>query len=69
MSDGMKRADEVREDIEMKYANQKKFLVAGYEKAKNEQMVHQKQKDRRRYRNLFRRYAYPIGAMKYSLEQ
>ena len=40
LSDNMSRVDEVRQDIENKYANQKSMLIAGYERAKTEEMVH-----------------------------
>ena len=40
LSDNMKRVDEVKQDIENKYANQKKMLIAGYERAKLEEELH-----------------------------
>ena len=60
----MTNVDNLKQNIENKYANQKSLLIAGYERAKTEAMVHQKQKNYNRYKKYFHQYAYPIGAMK-----
>ena len=65
----MKQVEEVREEIENKYLSQKKILIGGYQKAKYEKADHQTKKDHRRYKSLFKKYAYPLGAFKQTREQ
>ena len=49
----MSRAEEVTQQVEQKYENQKKLLLQGYDRALTENQVHNKQKDYRRYKRLF----------------
>ncbi len=59
-----RRARDVMADVDVKYAEKKRILVMGYERAKTEEQVHYKQKDYRKYERLFERYAYPINSLK-----
>lgn len=51
----------ILEKVENKHAVKKNILVAGYERAKTEEMVLHKQKDYRKYDKLFETYAFPIN--------
>ena len=55
-------------EIDAKYAEKKKFLVMGYERAKSEETLHYKQKDYRKYERMFDLYAYPINLVKFDEE-
>ena len=64
----MSRAEEVTQQVEQKYENQKQLLLQGYDRALTENQIHNKQKDYRRYKRLFQSYAYPIHAFKHTDE-
>ena len=53
------------QEVEDKYAEKKRILIMGYERAKTEEMVHYKQKDYRKYERMHIDYAYPINALKF----
>jgi hypothetical protein len=59
-----KQARTVITQVEAKYAEKKRVMVMGYERAKTEEKVHYKQKDYRKYEKLFDLYAYPINTLK-----
>ena len=47
------REEKARQEVEAKYADQKKFLIESYERAKFEEQVHLKQKNYNRYKKTF----------------
>lgn len=53
MTAEQKQARTLISEVEDKYADKKRTLVMGYERAKTEEMVHYKQKDYRKYERLF----------------
>lgn len=65
MTAEQKQARNIISSVEDKYADKKRTLVMGYERAKTEELVHYKQKDFRKYERLFNAYAYPINSMKF----
>ena len=68
LSESMSRVDEVTKQVEQKYENQKSLLIAGYDRAKKEIQIHNKQKDYGKYKKIFQNYAYPINAFKHTDE-
>ena len=60
----MKRATQIVQEVEDKHAEKKRILVAGYERAKTEEIVIHKQKDYRKYEKLFEAYAFPVNRFK-----
>lgn len=56
---------EIRTDINNKHSAKKKMLLAGWQRAKDENELIHKQKDYRKYQKLFHQYAYPLGNFKF----
>lgn len=63
-----KKAKAIMAEVDAKYAEKKKFLVMGYERAKSEEQLHYKQRDYRKYERMFELYAYPINLAKFDEE-
>lgn len=61
MTDDMKRAQQIVEEVEGKYQSRKMFLLEGYERAKTEEIVHYKQKDYKKYERAFFNFTYPLN--------
>ena len=57
-----KKARSIMKQVDDKYADKKRILIMGYERAKYEEKLHYKQKDHRKYERLFDNYAYPISS-------
>ena len=61
-----KAAKAIIQEVEDKYAEKKRVLVRGYERAKTEEIVLHKQKDYRKYEKAFESYAFPINQFRIS---
>jgi hypothetical protein len=59
------RTLEIRTDINNKHLKKKKFLAAGYQRAKDENELIHKEKDYRKYQKMYNQYAYPLNNFKF----
>jgi hypothetical protein len=57
----LSREDKIRQEVEAKYADQKAFLLRGFDRAQFEEQVHLKQKNSNRYKKLFMAYGLPAN--------
>lgn len=57
----MSREDKIRAEVEAQFADQKAFLLRGYDRAQFEEQVHLKQKQSNRYKKLFQQFAFPVN--------
>lgn len=66
LTPSQRRVLALRNEVEDKYADKKKILLEGYERARFEEKVHHREKHLRKYEKMFERYAYPINATRFS---
>jgi len=56
--------NQLKADIESKFAKKRRFLEDGLKRAQFEETIHLKQEKYNRYERLFEKYAFPIGEFK-----
>ena len=61
--------NQIKADIEAKFAKKRRFLEDGLKRAEFEETVHLNQEQSNRYERLFERYAFPINQYKSLVNQ
>ncbi len=57
--------EKIRQEVEAKFADHKKFLLESYDRAIFEEQVHLKQKSHNKYKNKFLQYGFPANDFKF----